>query len=173
MRRILKAAAIALALTMPAACSDDPATDQTQSLRYGPSAPLVQLAGRVTDAANILPPEVEVHLSATLAQLENKTGHQAVVVTVPSLDGRSVASVTNDLGNAWGIGRKGKDDGVVLLVAPNERRVRISVGYGLERRLTDDLCSQIIQHEILPHFRDGDLPGGIEAGVEALVSHLQ
>lgn len=173
MRRILKAAAIALVLTMPAACSDGPATDQAQRPRYGPSAPMVQMVGRVTDAAEILPLSAEAQLSGMLEQLERTTGHQAVVVTVPSLDGRSIASVTTDLGNAWGIGRKGQNDGIILLVAPNERRVRIGVGYGLERTLTDDLCSEIIQREILPHFRNGDLTRGIEAGVEALASHLQ
>jgi uncharacterized protein len=171
MRRILRAAAIALVLTMAAACSDGPAKDQAQPA-YGPSASIVQLTGRVTDAAGILPPEAEVSLSARLEQLERTTGHQAVVVTVPSLDGRSVASVTNDLGNAFRIG--GKDaDGVILLVAPNERRVRITVGYALERTLTDDLCSEIIQSEILPRFREGDLPSGIVAGVDALASHLE
>ena len=172
MRRIFKSTAIALALTMAAACSDGPATDQVQPA-YGPSAPIVQLVGRVTDAAGILPPETEVGLSAKLEQLERTTGHQAVVVTVPSLNGRSVASVTNDLGNAWGIGRKGYDDGVILLVAPNERRVRIGVGYGLERTLTDALCSEIIERAILPRFREGDLPSGIVAGVDALASHLE
>lgn len=172
MRRILKAAAIAFALTTPAACSDGAAPDQTQPARYGPSAPIVQLAGRVTDAAEVLPLSAEAQLAGMLEQLERTTGHQAVVVTVPSLEGRSIASVATDLGNAFGIGGK-EADGVILLVAPNERRVRIGVGYGLERTLTDDSCSQIIQSEILPHFRNGDLPRGIESGVEALGSHLE
>ena len=91
----------------------------------------VPLAGRVTDTAHILSPQEQATLSGRLAKLEQKTQHQLVVVTVPSLDGRDVANYTRDLANSWGIGRKGYDDGVFLLVAPKERKVQIAVGYGL------------------------------------------
>ena len=95
-----------------------------------------------------------------------------VVATVPTLGGADVATFTKDLANKWGIGRKDYDDGVVLLVAPNERKVRIAVGYGLEKSLTPDLCKQIIDQQMLPRFREGDLAGGIEAGAKALIARL-
>jgi uncharacterized protein len=107
-----------------------------------------------------------------LAELERTTKHQLVVATVPSLGGRDVANFSRDLANAWRIGRNGNNDGVVLLVAPNERKVRIAVGYGLEKALTHEVCQQIIDSSMLPHFRQGDLPGGIEAGVDALIARL-
>jgi len=93
-----------------------------------------------------------------------------VVVTVTSLGGRDVADFARDLGNSWGIGRKCHDDGIMLLVAPNERKIRIAVGYGLEKTLTLDLSQRIIDQRILPAFRRGDLPGGIEAGARAVMS---
>ncbi|GGB96104.1 hypothetical protein GCM10011494_13220 [Novosphingobium endophyticum] len=133
----------------------------------------VPLAGRVTDAAHILSPQEQATLSARLEKLEQKTQHQLVVVTVPSLGGRDVAEYTRDLANSWGIGRKGYNDGVVLLIAPKERKVRIAVGYGLEKRLSDGACQQIINREMLPSFRKGDLPGGIAAGTDALIARLE
>jgi uncharacterized protein len=102
--------------------------------------------------------------------LEAATGRQFVVVTVPTLGGQDIAVFTRDLGRHWGIGRKGHNDGVILLVAPAERKVRIAVGYGLERILTDALCGEIIAEKILPRFRQGDLPGGIQSGADALVA---
>ena len=95
-----------------------------------------------------------------------------VIVTVSTLGGRDVADFTRDLANSWGIGRKGHNDGVVLLVAPNERKVRIAVGYGLEKALPNALCQKIIDEQMLPRFREGDLPAGIEAGSRALIARL-
>ena len=135
-------------------------------------APAISLAGRVTDAAEVLTPNEEHVLSTKLQTLENRTGHQLVVVTVATLNGQEIAKFTTNLGNNWGIGRKGYDDGVILLVAPKERQVRIAVGYGLEKKLTDKLCKQIIERQILPFFRNGDLVGGIQSGVDALISSL-
>jgi uncharacterized protein len=136
------------------------------------AAPTLALAGRVTDAADILTPAQEEALSAKLASLERTTDRQMVVVTVPSLDGADIATFTRNLANRWGIGRKGHDDGVVLLVAPNERKVRIAVGYGLEKTLTDAECQQIIDEQMLPRFRNGDLPRGIASGVDSLIARL-
>ena len=85
---------------------------------------------------------------------------------------RDIANFTRDLANSWGIGRKGYNDGVVLLVAPNEHAVRIAVGYGLERQLTDPVCEQIIKQAMLPHFRRRDLSGGIQAGTDRLIARL-
>jgi uncharacterized protein len=168
-----------IALLLPilcAACSDvggapPGATGNAQALA-APAAPAVALAGRVTDAAQVLEPDFEARLSDRLEQLERRTGRQLVVVTVASLGGRDVADFTRDLGNAWGIGRPDEDDGVILLVAPNERQARIAVGEGLERVLTDAACREILARDILPRFRTGDLPGGIEAGVDALIARL-
>jgi uncharacterized protein len=137
------------------------------------SAPAIPLAGRVTDAAHILSPAEQSKLAAKLELLEHATQHQMVIVTAPMLGGRDVTDFTKDLANRWGIGRKGYNDGVVLLVAPNERKVRIAVGYGLEARLTHATCQQIIDDQMLPHFRRGDLPGGIEAGTDALIARLR
>lgn len=132
-----------------------------------------ELTGRVVDAANILPPETEVSIGTKLAQLEASTTRQVVVATVPDLGSMDIADYGYQLGRAWAIGQKDEDNGAVLLVAPNERRVRIEVGYGLEPVLTDALSSIIIQRQILPAFREGDMPRGIEAGVDAIVEQLQ
>jgi uncharacterized protein len=137
-----------------------------------PSFP--KLTGRVVDAANILPPDVSAGLEQKLAALEQSTGGtQLVVATVPDLQGYEIEEYGYQLGRAWGIGRAKANNGVILLVAPNERKVRIEVGYGMEGQLTDALSSQIIQTEILPRFRAGDMPGGIAAGTDALIQQLQ
>ena len=89
------------------------------------------------------------------------------------LDGQDVATFTRNLGNSWGIGRKGHDDGVIFLIAPNERKTRIEVGDGLRTVLPDALCRQILQEKVLPRFREGDLAGGVEAGANALIERLR
>ena len=131
-----------------------------------------QLSGRVVDAANILPPAQEQALTRELAQFERETRRQLVVATVPDLQDYPIEDYGYRLGREWGIGREGEDDGAILLVAPNERKVRVEVGYGLEPYLTDGLSHLIIQREILPRFRDGDLTGGIAAGVRAITAQL-
>lgn len=130
------------------------------------------LTGRVVDAADVLPPATEQAIEARLAAVEQATGHQLVVATVPSLGGRPIEDFGYQLGRSWGIGSKDKDDGAILLVAPNDRKVRIEVGYGLEPVLTDAMAGLIIRERILPAFRDGDLPGGVEAGVDAIAEQI-
>lgn len=132
-----------------------------------------ELTGRVVDEAGILPPEVETRLTAQLEQLETTTQRQLVVATISDLDGYDISDYGYQLGRAWGIGDKERNDGALLLVAPNERRVRIEVGYGLEGYLTDALSALIIQNTIIPRFKDGDFPGGIEAGTAAIIEQLQ
>jgi len=132
-----------------------------------------KLTGRVVDAANILPPETEISIEAKLAALEASTTRQLVVATVPDLDGLDIADYGYQLGRAWGIGQKEEDNGALLIVAPNERRVRVEVGYGLEPILTDALSSVIIQRNILPAFREGDMPRGVEGGVDAIIRQLE
>ena len=123
------------------------------------------LSGRVVDAASILNPAQERELIDVLKSHEATSTDQIVVVTVPSLQGAAVEDFAVRLGRHWGIGQKGKDNGVLLLVAPVERRVRIEVGYGLEGVLPDALAGVIIQRRILPLFKKGQLADGIKIGV--------
>ncbi|RZJ98217.1 MAG: methanol dehydrogenase [Novosphingobium sp.] len=130
------------------------------------------LSGRVVDAANVIPPDVEARIDQKLAALETQSRRQLVVATIPSLQGYEIADYGYQLGRAWGIGAKDKNDGALLIVAPNERKLRIEVGYGLEGTLTDGLSSLIINQAIVPKLKAGDMPGGIEAGVDAIVTQL-
>ncbi|MCR5874479.1 TPM domain-containing protein [Phenylobacterium sp. J426] len=130
------------------------------------------LTGRVVDNANLISPQVEQELDQKLAGLEQSTGRQVVVATLPDLQGYEIEEYGYQLGRAWGIGSKERDDGALLIVAPNERKVRIEVGYGLEGVLTDALSSVIIQTAILPQFREGRFEQGIVAGTDQLVRQL-
>lgn len=130
------------------------------------------LTGRVVDNAHMLSPQAAEKLDADLAGLEAQTGRQMVVATIPDLQGYDIADYGYQLGRTWGIGRKGKDDGVVFIVAPNERKVRIEVGYGLEPVLTDALSSVILQTKVLPRFRAGQMEQGVVDGAEAIVQQL-
>lgn len=129
--------------------------------------------GYVTDAGNILTTDQWASLTKALSAFAARTRHQMVVVTVPSLEGRDIDAFTLDLANRWGIGRKGVNDGVVILVAPNERRVRIEVGLGLERALPDIFCKQVIQREMTPSFREGDYFGGLSKGAGAIMKKIE
>jgi uncharacterized protein len=133
---------------------------------------LPPLTGRVVDQANVIPPAEEQALDAMLAAHETKTTNQVVVATVASLGGQPIEDYGVALGRAWKIGQAGKDNGVILLVAPNEREVRIEVGYGLEGELTDAISKVIIEGSIIPRFRAGDIPGGIRRGADDIVAVL-
>jgi uncharacterized protein len=130
------------------------------------------LTGRVVDEARLLSPSQRAGIEAKLAALEAKTTDQFVVVTLNSLQGTDIADYGYQLGRHWGIGQKDKNNGVLLIVAPNEREVRIEVGYGLEGDLTDAVTHLIIQNAILPRFRADDMPGGIERGVDDIIQVL-
>ena len=132
-----------------------------------------KLDGRVTDAAGILPADTRAALDARLAVVEKATTIQLVVATVPDLQGYEIDEYGYQLGRAWGIGQKGTNNGALLIVAPNEKKVRIEVGYGLEGVLTDALTSQIIRRDIVPKFKAGDMAGGVTAGTDALVNLLE
>ncbi|HEX4198606.1 MAG TPA: TPM domain-containing protein [Caulobacteraceae bacterium] len=138
--------------------------------RAAPTFP--PLTGRVVDDAHVLSAQTQADLTAKLAALEQKTGDQLVVVTLPSLQGYEIEDYGYQLGRAWGLGQKGKDNGAILIVAPTEHKVRVEVGYGLEPVLTDALSSVIIQEQILPKFRSGDVDGGVAAGTNAIISQL-
>lgn len=131
------------------------------------------LTGRVVDQAQLLSPEAETALTAKLEALERDTSDQLVVVTVESLKGQEIEAYGYQLGRAWGIGQAEDDNGVLLIVAPEERKVRIEVGYGLEPVLTDALSVLIIHNEILPSFRDGHFERGIQQGVDAIDAQLR
>ncbi len=130
------------------------------------------LTGRVVDEANILDSAARSALTQLSSDLETKSTDQLVIVTLSSLRGTSIEDYGYQLGRAWQIGQKDKNNGVLLIVAPNERKVRIEVGYGLEGTLTDALTSFIIQNAILPRFKAGDFPGGIKRGADDIVSVL-
>lgn len=123
------------------------------------------LTGRVVDEAGLLSGEEKAALTQELAAIEAKSTDQVAVVTLKSLQGYPIEDFGYQLGRHWGIGQKGKDNGILLIVAPNERKVRIEVGYGLEPVMTDAMSKLIIDNAILPEFRKGDFPAGIRAGV--------
>lgn len=131
------------------------------------------LTGRVVDAAGLLTADAQQRLESVLAQHEQDTGNQVVVVTLPSLQGYAIDDYGYRLGRHWGIGQAEHDNGVLLIVAAEEREVRIEVGYGLEGALTDARSSEIIQRIIVPRFRNDDYPGGIEQGTQAILDTLQ
>ncbi len=126
------------------------------------------LAGRVNDGAGIVPGPVRERLEATLRDLEQRTGAQVAVLTVGSLEGDPIEDYAVRVFETWKLGRQGVNDGALLVVARQERRMRIEVGYGLEERLTDARSRQILDDIIRPHFRDGNFGAGVEAGVNAI-----
>jgi len=162
-------AALAALLVWAAACSDKPA-DVSPAVA-NTAAGEIRLTGRVVDGASILPPKNETALTTKLEALERSTSDQVVVVTLPSLNSAKIEDVSLALGRGWKVGSADKDNGILLVVAPRERHVRIEVGYGLEGLLTDERAGAIIR-EMLPKFRAGDMPGGIELGVDRIQSIL-
>jgi uncharacterized protein len=133
---------------------------------------LPALTGRVVDQAGIIDATRHATIAQQLAELEAKTTDQMVVVTLASLQDTTIEEFGVRLGRFWQIGQKGKNNGVLLIVAPNERKVRIEVGYGLESVLTDAVARTIIDVAIRPKFRAGDFSGGIAAGVDAILNVL-
>ena len=158
-RRLLLAAALLAGLLLagsPAAARDVP-----------------PLAGRVNDLANVIPPVVRTRLDTKLQDVERRTGAQIAVLTVDTLGGDTIEDFAVRVFQAWRLGRRGIDDGVLLVVAHQDRRMRIEVGYGLEGRLTDALSRQILDERLRPRFRAGDFGGGIEAGVDAIAATVE
>ena len=130
------------------------------------------LTGRVVDQAKILSPVTAADLERKLADLEQKSGIQLVVATVSSLGGEEIEPYANELFRAWKLGEAKKNNGALLLIAPNERRMRIEVGYGLEGTLTDAVSSIIISNAIAPRFKAGDFDGGVTRGVDDIITAL-
>ncbi len=131
-----------------------------------------ELTGRVVDNAHILQPDTIAQLDTLLADYERGTTNQVVVATLPTLQGYPIEDYGYQLGRYWKIGQAGKNNGVILIVAPHDRKVRIEVGYGLEPVLTDAISSFIVQRIILPDFRAGHLERGVVEGTQAIVDVL-
>lgn len=162
----------ASAVMMPAFAGPLSAAGQTrQPATHSTEAPL-EFSGYVVDQAAILSSDDRQALTRRLEDFQRTTGHQLAVVTVASLHGEDIALFTRRLANTWGVGRKGLNDGVVVLVAPHDRQARIEVGRGLEQQLTDAFCRQVMQQRMVPSFAKGRFAQGIDAGVSALIARL-
>jgi uncharacterized protein len=131
-----------------------------------------ELTGRVVDNADLLSAATETEVTRDLAAFEQRTSDQVVVVTTASLEGESIERFGRRLGNGWGIGQEKLDNGVLLLIATNERKVRIEVGCGLEGLLTDDRAAAIIDQALLPLLRAGDFDRAVKAGVARILEVL-
>lgn len=153
-------------------CGYQSAVPARETVAAGQADAQLQPAGWVTDQAQVLSAQQEAALEEKLEQLSRRSGHQLVVVTVTALNGQTIDDYALRLAKRWGVGRKGYNDGVLLLVAPNERKVRIEVGLGLEQVLSDQTCREILDRAVLPEFRSGRIPEGIAAGAEALLAKL-
>lgn len=149
--------------------ADTPAPAGAQETQAGAA---LALTGRVVDAAELLEPADELALTEWLAAIEERTESQVVVVTTPSLGGADIADYARDLGNAWGIGHAERDDGLLVVVAPAEKQVRIAVGLGLEDRISDAEAQEIIE-TMMPYFRTGRFPEGLARGVDLLRGQLE
>jgi uncharacterized protein len=148
-----RALLLALALSAPAAALEVP-----------------YLGGRVNDQAGLLSPQAADALDAKLKQYEAKTGHQVVLLTIPSLEGEVLEEFSLEVARTWKLGRKGVNDGVLFLVSKADRKLRIEVGHGLEGSIPDALAGRIIQSEVVPRFRAGDFEGGVVAGADAIMA---
>ena len=131
------------------------------------------LTGRVTDNAQILSDETRKAVTANLKAHEEKTTNQIAVLTVPTLDGVSIEEYAVTVFNTWKLGQKGKDNGILLIVAPKDRKLRIEVGYGLEGTMTDGIAGSIIRNAITPFFKNNDYDRGIDEGVRAIINVLE
>jgi len=120
-----------------------------------------ELSGRVVDQAGLLTPDQEQSLSELSKTIEDNSTAQVVVVTLKSLDGYDIADYGYQLGRHWKIGHKGKDNGLLIIIAPHEHKIRIEVGYGLEGIITDAEAHELIQSQLIPHFKQQDVFGGI------------
>ena len=130
------------------------------------------LTGRIVDQAGLLSPQTRLRLTQQLEQHERATREQVVIAILSSLQGYPIEDYGVQLARRWGIGQAKQNNGVVLIIAPNERAVRIEVGYGLEGKLTDALTHAIIQNEILPYFKQGDFEAGVVHGTQAILAVL-
>ncbi len=139
----------------------------------GWSLDIPPLTGRVVDQAHLLSPSAISDLNAALATHESKTSNQVAVLTMASLEGQPLEDFSQQVSTAWALGKKGTDNGVLFLIAVQEKKVRIEVGYGLEGTLTDAKSSRIIRHEVVPRFRTGDFSGGVISGTHGILATIE
>lgn len=125
--------------------------------------------GYVNDFAGVISPNIETKLDSLSKELKSKTGAEVVVVSLKSLDGYPVEDVALEIGRKWKIGQTGKNNGLVILVAPNDRKMRIEVGYGLEGIITDSIAGRIRTDYMIPYFKRGDYNNGIDNGTSAII----
>ena len=144
---------------------------KTISVAYGTNVPY--LTGRVNDNAQIMSESTRKTLTETLKNHEDKTTNQIVILTIPSLEGENIEDFANRVFNEWKLGQKDKDNGILMVVVPHERKMRIEVGYGLESIMTDLSAGRIIREIMAPRFRDEDYDGGITDGALAIISILE
>jgi len=143
----------------------------TSSLSFALDVP--PLRGRVNDYAGVMNQEQARSLESQLAQFEQDTGHQVAVLTIPTLDGEDIEGFSIRVAENWKIGKKGFDNGVILVVAIKDRKLRLEVGYGLEGVLPDAIAKRITSDYIVPHFRSQDYAGGILAGIDAVLKVIK
>jgi uncharacterized protein len=136
-------------------------------------ADIPYLTGRVTDNAQILSEETRKSLSESLKAHEEHSTNQIAILTIPTLAGESIEDYAGRVFKEWRLGQKGKDNGILLIVVPNDRRMRIEVGYGLEGTMTDAMAGRIIRNVMTPKFRKGDYGGGISDGAQAIIEVLE
>jgi uncharacterized protein len=160
------ALAVPLAILLVAGgCTEGPGTESAICV----GVPEIALQGRVTDAANILSGPDETRLSDHLARYERTSGHQMVIATADGLGAATPMEFATCLGRRWGIGDKQRNDGILILVAPNQRQSAIAVGYGLEKALTDVEAKAVIR-DMTPSFQKGDYAGGLSSGIDAIAA---
>lgn len=156
LQKLLCAGLLMLAAALPAAAAEVP-----------------YLSGRVVDNAEILAAAVRERITATFKAHEDRTGNQLAVLTIPTIHGESVEEFALKVFETWKFGQKGKDNGVLVLVVPQDRKMRIEVGYGLEGTLPDVAASRVIRNVMAPHFKSGNFDKGVEDGVTAIVGQLE
>jgi uncharacterized protein len=130
------------------------------------------LTGPVTDTASMIPADRAAAIAAKIAAFRAETGNQITVLTVPSLEGDPVEDFSIRVSEAWKLGEKGKDNGVLFLISRDDRKMRIEVGYGLEPKLTDLETGRILAEIVVPAFKNGDFAGGVDKGVDAIITRL-
>ena len=155
-------------LALLAALLGAPAAALQQPSSHLPARP----AGPVHDGANVIAPADEAQLDARLRAYNQATGRAVIVATVPSLDGQEIEPYANALARAWDIGGKETENGVLFLIAPNDRKLRIETSRGLDERMTDIMSGRIIRDVVVPRFKAGDMSGGIVAGTDAIIKQL-
>lgn len=168
----MRAFVLPLLLLGSAACDAQAPAGDAQPRRMAaveaPARTLPALTGRIVDQAELLDPKAEAALTERLAALEKATSDQLVVVTTPGLGGEGIKDYGMRLGNGWGIGQKGLDNGVLLIVAPADRQARIAVGKGLEGLLTDERAARIMDQLVIPNCREGRCERAVTDGVAAI-----